>query len=121
MAFDPLLAGIYDPRGTLSAEAARARVERSLAHYAAATVQQWGPLTVGLAPSDNGALGTAGPVACVFEGNPRLGETWANQQALADAWRRDGDDALARFRGSFTMLLWNADTEHGAVVRDQIG
>jgi asparagine synthase (glutamine-hydrolysing) len=121
VAYAALLGGLYDPRGRLRAEAAREQVERALALYGPVRVEQWGPLTVGLAAAGDDMAAASGSAWCAFEGEPRVRGTWASAQDLAAAWARDGDDALAAFRGAFSAVFWDEARHRGLVVRDQMG
>ncbi len=122
MSYLTLLAGIFDPRATLEPHRARALVEAALAFQGSVRIEQWGPLTVGLAPGEGVPVpGGGGTVHCSFEGEPRLDGRWADEQTLAGAWQREGDGALNRLRGGFAAVLWDEERERGLVVRDQMG
>jgi asparagine synthase (glutamine-hydrolysing) len=122
MPTEPLLAGIFDPRGTLGADRARAQVAEALAFFGPARIEQWGPVTVGIAGADGArAASDSSSVRCIVEGEPRLDGTWASAAQLAAGWRREGDVFLTRLRGSFLLVLWDTEAERGILARDQMG
>lgn len=125
---ETLLAGLYDPRMTLSKERARELVERALAFSGPVRIVQRGPLTVGVAPEGT-PVGNPGPdrPLCVFEGRislasgPVTDEPWGTEADIAAAWDSVGEQLLASARGSFLLALWDERQQRGLIARDQLG
>jgi asparagine synthase (glutamine-hydrolysing) len=123
---ETLMAGVYDPRMTLSPERARELVRRALAFNGPVEVIQRGPLTVGVSPGGDGRRWATGPL-CAMEGRLRLtagpakAQPWATEAEIADAWSAAGDEVLTSARGSFLVALWDEDRGRGVLARDQLG
>ena len=124
---ETLLAGLYDPRRTLSRERARDLVERALAFNGPVEIVQEGPLTVGITPAERPLARPTDRPLCVMEGRmtlasgPVTDEPWATEPEIAAAWAAKGDAMLASARGSFLVALWDEREQRGVVARDQLG
>jgi asparagine synthase (glutamine-hydrolysing) len=119
------LAGIHDPRATMSPEARRAAAMRALGD-ARSQVLEIGPLT----------LAYTGPplpatTRCVMDGHVYNLEEVADEAGVAcegapDAvvgqlYARLGDGLLDRLRGDFSLVLWLSEMEPPVVARDHLG
>jgi asparagine synthase (glutamine-hydrolysing) len=124
-----------------------ARVERTFAGAYGTTgevrlraaVESAGPSAVaaggGLAVAWSGPPAPASPlvgaVACLFDGEihnldeiarlARVSTHAAPEAALAAAYAHLGESLVARLRGEFALLLWDARSKTGVLARDQLG
>jgi asparagine synthase (glutamine-hydrolysing) len=125
---ETLVAGLYDPRRTLTPERARALVESALVWGGPVEVVQRGAFTVGVTPAGAAQPATAPDrPLCVLEGRMTLGsgpvtdEPWATEADVAAAWEGEGESMLGRARGSFLLALFDERREYGILARDQLG
>src|SRR4051812_42621688 len=96
---ESLVAGIFDPRRTLSEARARQLVDGALSVTGPATVIQCGPLTVGIAPAQDLEASTMRDDAlCLYEGRPRLHGTRVGSESILAAWRAAGTAVLDQLR-----------------------
>jgi asparagine synthase (glutamine-hydrolysing) len=123
---ETLMAGLYDPRGTLSPERARELVRGALAFNGSVEVMQLGPLTVGVSGAPSGQRASDRPLCAIegrlrFTAGPAKDQPWATEAEIADAWSAAGEKVLASARGSFLVALWDEQRRRGALARDQLG
>lgn len=125
---ETLLAGLYDPRATLSPERARELVRGALAFSGSVEVVQQGPLTVGISPAGQAPRKPSDDrPLCVMEGRLRLtseaakDQPWATEAEIAAAWSASGDQLFASTRGSFLAALWDERRRRGVLARDHLG
>src|SRR4051794_9164902 len=112
---EPVLLGVYDPRGSVQP---RAAFERALRPFGAVTVHERAPLTLGVAGPEPVAPGGDG-LLCVVEGyvdgRPKP------EEHIATLWQRAGAKLAEQLRGGFAIALWDADRQRGMLLRDQLG
>jgi asparagine synthase (glutamine-hydrolysing) len=118
------LAGIHDPRGTMSSGARRIAATRALGTEA--EVLELGALTLAYTgpPLPAGA-------GCLLDGHiynldgvAREAGTPADappEVVLGALYGRLGDTFVDRLRGDFSLVLWTAAGEDAVLVRDQLG
>jgi asparagine synthase (glutamine-hydrolysing) len=119
------LAGIHDPRATMSREARRAAATRALGD-ARSTVVEIGQLTVAYTGAPLQAT-----TRCVLDGHVYNLEEVAGEAGVAcdgppeavlgAIYARLGDQLLHRLRGDFSLVLWRSETEPAVLARDQLG
>ncbi|HEX4838403.1 MAG TPA: asparagine synthase-related protein [Solirubrobacteraceae bacterium] len=116
------LAGVFDPSG----RADRSRVALALAPQRARTVDL-GPLLI----AHDGPAANGGELLCLVDGQLDNARELADdlgappgsteEQLLALAYECWGRGMLARLRGDFAVLLWDARHGAGLLARDQLG
>src|SRR6202034_4287597 len=50
-----------------------------------------------------------------------LSPSGALEQLLAAGWRRWREELVARLRGDFALVVWDAHEQEGLIARDQLG
>jgi asparagine synthetase B (glutamine-hydrolysing) len=123
------LAGIYDPRGRIDRDDASSRITRVLGGIDARSPYADAWLVVGV--TGNGFAEVTADGCAMLEGRIEnrvqlaqaldLPATAPPEAVLAAGYRRWGDDVLARLRGSFATVLWDAPRRVGALAIDQLG
>lgn len=119
------LAGIHDPRATMSPEARRAAATRALGEPGAKVVE-----TVGLTLAYTGPALPAG-ARCVLDGHvynleevarevgvPSAGST---EELVGALYARLGEGLLDRLRGDFTLVVWSPEAGRTVIARDHLG
>jgi asparagine synthase (glutamine-hydrolysing) len=118
-----LLAGVFDPGG-------RCETHGLVKTLAVEEARGWGAGPLRLAYRGSAPRAVEG-VVCLSDGNldnvaelrTELGIEAASsvEELLARAYRRWGEDLVARMRGDFTLLLWDEERGEGMIARDQLG
>lgn len=123
------IVGILDPLGAAAAEPLRARLRGSLGAEEPAWVQERGALALTCAGEVERAEADAR--LCLFEGRLYNREELAWQLGVPAyvgpatlvlrGYEKLGPDLWPLLRGDFVLVVWDRETEAGALVRDQLG
>lgn len=108
----PSFAGIWDPRGATD-------LRPRLRDWTPTAVLESGPLAVAAVGADLRAPVAVDGYLDNLDDLAPGPAPWPER--LHSAWLRDGDDLIAALRGSFVLVLWDAERERAVLARDAMG